>query len=556
MKKLLLVRWFSYVLVILIACVIVPGYLLAGAQETDVLPPSVIPVVILAGSDYEMGYQYGQQAGQYLEKRKNINWGPLARGGWTRDEVISELKAAQYFIKEYAPEQIEWMKAMADGASDAGYDVSYTDVLLLNAAWVIRKSPPPTATYPPCEDEDVEGNCSVWAAWGSSTTDGSLIFGDNADDPYFQYGVVVIAFPDEGNAYLTTCAAGELSQTPLMNNKGVAIGCSAGPSLRDVDKDYGIPWQNARQYVIRYANSAQDAIDILTEMPIPAGLNMTVADTSGNAYVLEITSALHHVRKPGDFGETDFIYATNNYLSEEMKAPNKGEEYGYVEHAGWARGSSVSRNLMLWDMLHHYQGHVDVEFEKMMVRFPGNPPPSPPWEGWQTVPGNYGNNRVHVMKPDNGDSGLIYICSGTPARPVYPFAPSSRGCFPIAPTHTYYELRLADRPESVAHYAGKAATYDIGMAFQELKKLNFTDTGYTGLSNLLSQATAEYYRGINALNEGSMIGSGNEALFAFGKATTLFAKAQAHALQVYEALVPPATSPEELGLEPWGSWEE
>ena len=44
-----------------------------GANETkakDVLPPGILPVVILSGSDYEMGFQYGQQAGPYLEKEK------------------------------------------------------------------------------------------------------------------------------------------------------------------------------------------------------------------------------------------------------------------------------------------------------------------------------------------------------------------------------------------------------------------------------------------------------------------------------------------------------
>ena len=43
------------------------------ASETkakDVLPPGILPVVILSGSDYEMGYQYGQQVGPYLEKEE------------------------------------------------------------------------------------------------------------------------------------------------------------------------------------------------------------------------------------------------------------------------------------------------------------------------------------------------------------------------------------------------------------------------------------------------------------------------------------------------------
>lgn len=35
------------------------GSVAALASESELLPPSIIPVVILSGSDYQMGYQYG-----------------------------------------------------------------------------------------------------------------------------------------------------------------------------------------------------------------------------------------------------------------------------------------------------------------------------------------------------------------------------------------------------------------------------------------------------------------------------------------------------------------
>ena len=551
-----MVRSFTYVLLILIACMIVPGYLLAGAQENDVLPPSVMPVVILEGSDYDMGYQYGQQAGQYIEKRVVIEWGTYARNGWSRDEVISELKACQYYIKMYAPEQIEMMQGIADGATDAGYNVSYTDVLLLNSTWAVRRQPP-TATYPPAEDEDVDQNCSNFAAWGSSTKDGSLVFGGTADESNVDYVIVVVAFPDEGNAFITTCRPGELSQGPMMNNKGVIYSVGTGPTLRDVDKDYGIPWPNARQHLIRYANSAQDVVDMLLEMQVSAGLNLTIADTSGNAFVAEVTADQKAIRVPGDHGESDFIYATNNFFTEEMKAPTKGEEYGFIEHVGWARGNSVPRNKLLWNMLDHYKGNVDIEFVKMILRFPSDTPLSPPWAGWDRFVADKGNYRVNAWIPDDGDAGLCYICTGSAGRPVYPpFEYGDSGRVMTGPTHTFYELRLADRPEAVAGYANATAKTEVCRAVQLFETLNFTDTAYTVLNNLLNQAISDYYKGYIALNEGSIIGSGNEALFTFGKATSLFARAQAHALQVSEFFVPPATSPEDLGLEPWGTWED
>ena len=36
------------------------------AQGNEKLPPGILPVVIVSGSDFETGYQYGQQAGAHI----------------------------------------------------------------------------------------------------------------------------------------------------------------------------------------------------------------------------------------------------------------------------------------------------------------------------------------------------------------------------------------------------------------------------------------------------------------------------------------------------------
>jgi hypothetical protein len=119
-------------------------------------------------------------------------------------------------------------------------------------------------------------------------------------------------------------------------------------------------------------------------------------------------------------------------------------------------------------------------------------------------------------------------------------------------------LTLAAGPTEAVKAAQKAAGSDIATAYAELMSLNFTDTGYAGLNELYSLANAEYYQGKVELNKG-LLASGNEALLYLAKAATAFTRAQAHALQVYEALVPASTSPGDLGLKPfggdWAAWE-
>ena len=117
---------------------------------------------------------------------------------------------------------------------------------------------------------------------------------------------------------------------------------------------------------------------------------------------------------------------------------------------------------------------------------------------------------------------------------------------------------MAADPKAVVDDAKKAASDDIATAYAELMHLNFTDTGYAALNDLYSLANVEYYRGCNAFNQ-ARLASGNKSIFCYAKAATAFARSQAHAMQVYEALVPAPTSPSDLGLRPfggdWGQWE-
>jgi hypothetical protein len=125
-------------------------------------------------------------------------------------------------------------------------------------------------------------------------------------------------------------------------------------------------------------------------------------------------------------------------------------------------------------------------------------------------------------------------------------------------THTFYRLRLAANPKAVVSQAKDDAKNDIATAYTELMQLNYRDAGYAALQDLFSLANAEYYEGNNATDQ-ALLSSGNEALRHFAKAATQYTRSQAHARQVYEALVPPPTSPSDLGLKPfggdWSSWE-
>ncbi len=531
------------------------------ASETkidDVLPPGILPVVILSGSDYEMGYQYGQQVGPYLEKEREAGWASALQS-LSREKVIQILKGNQFYIEKFTPENIEIMKGIADGATAAGFQLSYTDVLLMNCTL----PDPETSSFPQGAEKDELPikKCSVSSAWGSATTDGRLIGMDTLDSGEAAYGVIIMAFPDKGNNYICGAQAGEIGDHFLMNNRGLFVGNSGGGgSPREIDTNYGLSWSCSLTHIVRFANSAFEARDMLLPWQINIPENFHFVDVDGEACVVEKTAAVQSVREPGDFGENDFMYSTNNYLNKEMMPTKEG---GFIKQHGGYGAYAAPRNLMLWDMLHNYHGHIDVEFMKMMLRFPGDAPPNPPEGGWDAKVCRPSNSWVSVLLPDDGDEGVAYICTGPAGRVIHSSTASNgeemRSSYPyIKGTHTFYELRLAANPEKVTESAQKAASSKIASAYKMLMYLNFTDAGYAALDDLYSLANAEYYRGKVFFNR-ARLASGNDVLYYLAKAATSFTRSQAHALQVYEALVPAPTSPSDLGLKPfggdWATWE-
>jgi hypothetical protein len=545
--------------VVLILLILLPLSATSGAKSRDPLPPDILPVVILKGSDHDMGVQYGQQAGHYIVINKEEAWADALQK-YKKEQIKKSLQANQYYIKKYAPWAIEQMKGVVEGARAAGHNLSYTDMLLLNCT--LPK--PQTATFPRgYENEQFPPRqCSVCSAWGTATKGGRLIGVDTLDaGGNAAYGVIIVAFPDRGNPYMCGAMAGELGDHFLMNNQGLFIGNSGGGgSPRDGDSNHGLCWAISLPHLARFANSAEQAKSMVMKWQINVPENFHFVDLKGRAFVVEKTAALQAVRRPGDFGEQDFLYSTNNYLHKKMKVTKKGE---FIKKHGGYGAYAAPRNLMLWDMLHNYHGSIDVEFAKMMLRFPGSPPPDPPKGGWDAKICRPSNSWVAVVLPHKGDKGLAHICTGPAGRVIHSSTASDGN--PMRTTyryidgsHTFFTLHLAKNPEAVASQAKKTAQETIARTYQSLMHLTPKQPGYDWLYKIYARGNKEYYRG-NLFFNRARLASGSRAVSLFARAATCYSRCQARMEQAFEALVSPATSPTDLGLKPfggdWAKWE-
>jgi hypothetical protein len=568
--------------------------------------PGVCPVVILRGSNREMGYQYAQQLVQIfgpwiLEKKARRKFS---------DEATSEIKKWEEQLLSYAPEIPEMCEGWAEGATDIGIEMSYTDVLEI---WTGHM--PPRTTYMGRGDKisDVPPPiaCSGAAAWGRATKDGRLVTGSSGDhDPSFP--VVIMAYPDTGNNFMFTTfsAVGDIvlvgSQHmfgfPGINNKGLAyIEHGGQPRMIEPKKYWGYGLRRAASvfHILRYADNAKEALRMELESPVgDVGMdNGTIggffADSTYN-YVLESRKAPVIIRESGHMGETDFIYANNSAMHKEaakagwmLNNQEKEKDWRWDEHGGWhpekfsgfklaelfkgGEGQAISalrgmysgclkRNLYHYNVLSRAAGEIDMEYMKMIFRNSGTIPPGP-WKAinkeynksgkWGEISvGNSSNGIITVTAPDNGNNGLYAVCTGEAKRGVAPTSPFLASFCPMySETNAFWEIKLADSPENASRHACmKAKEYlaeTDGLLAENKKITNLRTLDY--LKRLKDEAEEDLRKGERMMEDAAGL-DGREAVYEWSRAARAFTRAQVKALMVHDIILPPPARPEDFNL--------
>jgi hypothetical protein len=570
------------------------GTEIAFADGTPLLP-SISPVVILQGSDFEMGYQYAQQLvqifGPWILERK--------AGRSFSSEQLSVIKRWEQEIRQYAPEMLPLCEGWAQGATDAGVSMTYYDVLDL---WTGHE--PPLTGYFGEKGLPELGMpwCSGNAAWGRATIDGKLVTASSGDhDPTFT--VTVIALPETGHRFMF-CPFGATGDIPKggpifmfghpgMNSAGLAyVHHGGGPKWAERKEAWGYGLRRAVSvfHVLRFASSAREALEMEMAMPIsdigrgdlghPGGF---YAD-SDYGYILEGRKDPVIRRESGVMGETDFLYSANAPMHPDiaqtpwMRANR--EQWSYDEHGGWfpARASakinfqtimtsfdaphiiglqfatfnSRHRARYMFKTLNAGVGRIDFDYMTMMFRQAGAVPHGTHKEmrhayekgEWGDIScGNATNALVVVTKPSEG---LFAHCVGPARRGLPPMSPKTFANPMYDETNTFWELKLEATPEAVADYAGQVASQAIGQAHDALTRHpSLAAAARARLEGLLDRAEAELAGG-QRFAAAAQSGRAGEAVCDWARAVRAYTRAQVRARQVLDTLVPPARSAAEL----------
>ncbi|WP_056685683.1 MULTISPECIES: hypothetical protein [unclassified Nocardioides] len=402
------------------------------------LVPTVCPVVVLTGSNEDMGRQYAQQVVDIY-------------GTWIFDRlaarVISDdtrlvLAEWESQLARHAPEVLDFARGWADGAASRGIALDHGHAL---AVWTGYNEPAHNhvmfgeelsgdsslgvhaysgAHFSP--SGEVTDMCSGFCAWSSATVDGGLV-GASTTDHDCTYQATIVAFPDRGNSFVHTpfSANGSIpglgrffmAGHPGFNDKGVAYvhhggqgidGASGGGGPRE-QWGYGLRRGASTFHALQFADTAQEARDMMLSFPVgdPGPILGTAGGLFADAhYGVAIEERAGSPEEPRPIlrehtedanGElVPVLYANNNPLSEEpgsWAGPREGK-YVYSSESGWyirrpddagtsdpallaarlSSKNSAARNRFFHRQMSQGFGSIDVDFVTSMYRTSGSMP--------------------------------------------------------------------------------------------------------------------------------------------------------------------------------------
>lgn len=114
-------------------------------------------------------------------------------------------------------------------------------------------------------------------------------------------------------------------------------------------------------------------------------------------------------------------------------------------------------------------------------------------------------------------------------------------------TNTFWEIKLAESPESVSVYAREKAEEYIRNAETALQSIQDTDEkAIEYLKNLLGEAVENFHAGKKYMEVGRV--AGKASIYDWSRATRAYTKAQVKALMVCNIITPPPSKPADFGV--------
>jgi hypothetical protein len=343
---------------------------------------------LLTGNWRQMGWEAGRRGGDSIRVTSNVMWDEIARKCGV-EKAPAEIKLYEDQLRAFMPEWLQFVEGLAEGAEEwlsrseyARVATNYERVLIGSIYHEI------TMYHPPATD----GGCSAFAAKGPATVNGVRLHTHNRHTQYnpLNYEQVYVAKPDNGNTFWVLCNLPAAIGNQVVNDKGVSVALLAGGGAtnpnypRYVGEAFGVSGFVALAYIAAYANTAQEAIEILTKghaayreatgrnSLLRTGVRNYLVSDRDMLAVVEVSPDRYAIRYPGDFtpgwDSPHYIVCTNHQVCDySYDANNSRTDVPMTIFTTAGQGSHDRFWTLMWDMKHHH-GKIDKYMAMHIMR--------------------------------------------------------------------------------------------------------------------------------------------------------------------------------------------
>jgi hypothetical protein len=514
----------------------------ASESSVPVTYPGVPQVIVVSGTDYEMGVQYGRQSAPSIHHNLALFKTTLHQV-FGKETVDKDMKVWAYYIEKHDPALKEWLEGISAGCRETKRKISYIDLVLITVFWseswarpnapypdeALKKAKLPeskTGAHSSIREVDNKVHaCSSFAATGTATKDGKpLVAISTMLTMSGIRNLILIAFPAEGSPFISIPIAGTVTFNAALNRAGFAWATTAiyGP-----EPIWGLASEGYFHYLAQFCTSPDEARKYLATTP-RAGVtgDFIMSDAAGDISVLESNPQDIAIRKPGDLGENSFLVNTNHFVGPDMKSDNPPQ----IDES-----DSFYRYATMWEYASAGAESSEIDFSFVKEMFMSDDWFDPKSKEWHyNDPGS--PNGLNNFSGSKSVAQTILF----PASLVAFFqlgTPSGIG-IPAYATGEYVGIKLAEDPQTVMSEAKWIALSNYHAArnlFQ--KELNRSAPYLTysiaqSIEQKLDEAFSAYEQGGDREMFAYLEENLSEKLRLTSEAMTHYAKAQLYAKMV------------------------
>jgi hypothetical protein len=350
---------------------------------------SGLKVLHLKGTAYERGYQHGMLLADEISETLSagVTMFALSLGKGDYEAGLEKLVKGKELMEPFVPPEFKQeIQGMADALAVKGSALTYDDILLWNMTTdadlfyfhpnvVDSGKPGIRHPYPPAA-------CTSFTAFGKATKDNTLVFAKNMDffaNPVSQKNpIVMVADPsDGGHGFFVPMLPGILAIESGMNEVGIALGLMYSGSQPETMQGLGIHFLT--RIILQYADSIDDAVNLLTVYPRATSLVYHVADAKkSRAACIEVTpneiavrypeegrgvlwSSNHFNCYPGWQGYTGYNMVTNQAKAYGLADVSTIEKWQDSLEKSFLQDGKMGRYGRLEQLLKENYGNITVE---------------------------------------------------------------------------------------------------------------------------------------------------------------------------------------------------